>query len=138
MKRTNTESVIVLFDGMCNMCVRSVQFIIKRDNKDVFRFASIQSVIGQELIKRYSIDIKKNDSILVIKDEHIRYRSSAALYILGYLKTIWKILLVFYLIPAPIRDALYNLIAKKRYFWFGKKNKCMIPDSSISAKFLSL
>lgn len=138
MKRTNTESVIVLFDGMCNMCVRSVQFIIKRDNKDVFRFASIQSVIGQELIKRYSIDIKKNDSILVIKDEHIRYRSSAALYILVYLKTIWKILLVFYLIPAPIRDALYNLIAKKRYFWFGKKNKCMVPDSSISAKFLSL
>ena len=138
MKKVNTENVVNLFDGVCNMCVRSVQFIINRDKKDIFRFASIQSGIGQELIKKHSIDIKKNDSIIVIKDKSIKYRSSAVLYILYYLQTIWKLFLVFYVIPYPIRDFFYKIIARKRYFLFGKKNKCMIPDSSISSKFLSL
>lgn len=138
MKKVNTENVVILFDGVCNMCVRSVQFIINRDKKDIFRFASIQSGIGQELIKKHSIDIKKNDSIIVINDKSIKYRSSAVLYILYYLQTIWKLFLVFYVIPYPIRDFFYKIIARKRYFLFGKKNKCMIPDSSISSKFLSL
>ena len=138
MNKVNTENVIVLFDGVCNLCVRSVQFIINRDKKDVFRFASIRSAIGQTLIKRYGIDVKKNDSIIVIKDEYVRYRSSAILYVLCYLKTMWKVFLISYIIPSPIRDILYKIIAKKRYFLFGKKNKCMIPDASISAKFLSL
>lgn len=130
--------LVILFDGVCNMCVRSVQFIINRDKQDVFRFASIQSEIGQDLIKRHSIDIEKNDSMIVIKDEYVRYRSSAILYVLFYLKTMWKLFLIFYIIPTPIRDIFYKIIAKKRYFLFGKKNKCMIPDSSISEKFLSL
>ena len=138
MKKVNTENVVVLFDGVCNMCVHSVQFIIERDKKDIFRFASIQSGIGQELIKKHSIDIKKNDSIIVIKDKSIKYRSSAVLYILYYLQTIWKLFLVFYVIPYPIRDFFYKIIARKRYFLFGKKNKCMTPASSISSKFLSL
>ena len=138
MKKTNTENAIVLFDGVCNMCVYSVQFIINRDKKDVFRFASIQSSIGQDLIQKYSIDVKKNDSIIVIKDQSVKYRSSAVLYILCYLQTIWKILLVSYIIPNPIRDFFYKIIARKRYSLFGKKNKCMIPDSSMSSKFLSL
>ena len=138
MKKVNTENVVVLFDGVCNMCVHSVQFIIERDKKDIFRFASIQSGIGQELIKKHSIDIKKKDSIIVIKDKSIKYCSSAVLYILYYLQTIWKLFLVFYVIPYPIRDFFYKIIARKRYFLFGKKNKCMTPDSSISSKFLSL
>tara|TARA_B100002052_G_C15855809_1_gene587425 strand:- start:362 stop:784 length:423 start_codon:yes stop_codon:yes gene_type:complete len=137
-KKTTAENVIVLFDGVCNMCVESVQFIINRDKKDIFRFASIQSVIGKKLIKQHSIDVKKNDSIIVIKDQSIKYRSSAVLFILCYLQTIWKIFLVAYVVPYPIRDFFYKIIARKRYSLFGKKNKCMIPDSSISAKFLSL
>ena len=107
---------IVLFDGDCNLCSSSVQFIINRDQKDLFRFASIQSEVGVGLIDQYNIDIHKNDSIILIQKKDVKYRSLAVLNILLHLKTFWRIFLVFHIIPKPIRDMLYNIIAKKRFF----------------------
>ena len=134
----NDEKIIILFDGVCNMCVKSIQFIIKKDSKDLFRLASIQSSIGQNIIKKYSINIKKNDSLIFINNNRISYRSTAILFILNRLNTFWKILLIFYIIPYPIRDFIYILIAKSRYFLFGRRNKCIIPNENIKSKFLNI
>ena len=138
MSNKENNKIIILFDGVCNLCLGSVKFIIKRDLNDVFRFASIQSSVGEELLNKYKIDIKKNDSIIVIGNNNIKFRSSAVLYILSRLKTVWRCLLILYLIPYPIRDVIYFFVAKNRYSIFGKKDKCITPSSSIKSKFLSL
>ena len=135
MGKSENSKTIILFDGICNLCVYSVQFIINRDSEDVFRFASIQSQIGQKFIKNYSIDIKKNDSIILINDIKVKYRSTAFLSIVTQFKGFWKITFIFYLIPTFIRDILYNFIAKRRYNLFGKKNQCIVPNSNIKKKF---
>ena len=134
-KVLSDNKIIILFDGVCNMCVFSVKFIIKRDSKDIFRFSSIQSGLGKKLAKDYSLS---NTSIIMIKNGTIKTKSSAVLSVLYHLNTIWRFLLILYILPYPIRDFLYNLVVKTRYFLFGKRNKCMIPDNNINSKFLSL
>lgn len=129
------KNMIVLFDGVCNMCVWSVQFIIKRDTKNVFRFASLQSELGVEYTNKYALS---TNSIILIKDGHVKRRSTAVLNILCHLNTVWKGLIIFYIIPYPIRDFVYMVISKTRYSVFGKRNKCMVPDDVIKSKFLSL
>jgi len=131
----NSDKSIVLFDGVCNMCVWSIQFIIARDFKDVFRFASFQSSEGQKLIIKHSLDV---GSIILIQNNTIKKKSTAVISILYYLNTVWKFLIIFYIIPYPIRDLLYDVIAKTRYFLFGKRDKCMVPNENINSKFLSL
>jgi len=135
MKKGDGNNMIILFDGVCNMCVWSVQFIICRDTKDIFRFASMQSVEGEEILQKYNLE---TNSIILIQNGIIKNRSSAVLHILYHLNTHWRFLIIFYIIPYPIRDLLYTIIAKTRYFIFGKRDKCMVPDSSIKSKFLSL
>ena len=131
---TNNK-MIILFDGVCNMCVGSVNFIIKRDSKDMFRFASLQGDVGQKMLKKHSLSM---NSIILIKNGQAKTKSSAVLNILYHLNTFWKALLIFYVVPYPIRDILYNIVAKSRYFLFGKRNQCMIPNENINSKFLSL
>jgi len=129
------NKIIILFDGVCNMCVGSVNFIIKRDSKDIFRFASLQGDVGKKMIKTYSLSM---NSIVLIKDGEVKTQSSAVLSVLSHLNTFWKFLIVFYIVPYPIRDILYNIVAKTRYFLFGKRDKCMVPNKNINSKFLSL
>ena len=129
---------IILFDGICNLCLGSIQFIIKNDLNDKFRLAAIQSKEGKEIIRKYSIDIIKNDSIILINNKNINYHSTAVLLILKELVTFWKIFYIFYFIPYPIRDFFYSVIAKSRYNFFGKIDKCMVPDEKIKSKFLNL
>ena len=136
MNNINTNNkIIILFDGVCNMCVGSVNFIIKRDSKDMFRFASLQGDVGQKMIKKYSLSM---NSIVLIKNGQAKTKSTAVLNILYHLNTFWKALLIFYVVPYPIRDILYNIVAKTRYFLFGKRNQCMVPNENINSKFLSL
>lgn len=136
MKTNNLSSKkIILFDGVCNMCIWSIQFIIKRDASDVFRFASLQSEEGENLIKKHNLNI---DSIVLLQDGVVKRKSTAVLSILSHLHTIWRCLIIFYLIPYPIRDIIYDLIARGRYFLFGKRMKCMVPDDDINSKFISL
>lgn len=126
---------IILFDGMCNLCSSSVQFIIKRDPDGYFSFASMQSEEAKKLMIQYQVptDI---DSIVVIDQKKYFLQSSAALQICKHLKGKWKMLTVFRVIPRKIRDRFYNYIAKNRYKWFGKKDTCMVPTVEMRARFL--
>ena len=137
MNFNDENKLIILFDGVCNMCIGSIQFIIKKDSKDLFRLASIQSSVGQRIIKKYSIDIQKKDSIVLINGSNISYQSTAVLCVLYKLNTFWKILVIFYIIPYPIRDYIYYLVAKSRYSLFGKRDTCMVPNKYIKSKFLN-
>lgn len=126
---------IVLFDGECNFCDASVQFIIKRDPKGYFQFAAQQSDIGATFKREYAVP-DTLDSILVI-DQHKVYNSSdAALQISKHLNGLWSYLYVLKVIPKPIRNVVYKFIAKNRYAWFGKKDSCMIPPPEIRNRFL--
>ena len=129
---------IVLFDGVCNLCNGAVVYIIKRDKKDVFRFAALQSDIGQKLINERNIDTSKIDSIILIEPGIAYYtKSSAAIKIMNEFGGLWRVMNVFnYLLPTSIRDIIYDFIAKNRYKWFGKQESCMIPTPELKAKFL--
>lgn len=128
---------IILFDGVCNLCNGSVNFIIKRDKKDLFRYASLQSDIGQQLIKKHGIDTKQLDSILLIDSEtRYYYKSTAALNIARQLSGVYPLLSVFLILPRFLRDWIYDIIAKNRYRWFGKQESCMIPTPELKALFI--
>lgn len=129
---------LILFDGVCNLCNASVKYVIKRDEKDVFMFAPLQSRIGEKIINTYNIDTSKTDSILLYEhDKGISYKSTAALKIASKLGFPASILTIFLIVPAVIRNWFYDFIARNRYKWYGKKEECMIPTPEISAKFLT-
>ncbi|MCB0451880.1 MAG: thiol-disulfide oxidoreductase DCC family protein [Aequorivita sp.] len=132
----NKSYKIILFDGVCNLCNGAVTFTIKRDKKNVFRFAALQSEIGQQLISKFNIDTSKVDSIILIDDEKQYEKSSAALHIAKQLSGAYPLLFGFMIVPKFIRNAVYDYIAKNRYKWFGKKEICMIPTAELKAKFL--
>ncbi|MEN8789673.1 MAG: DCC1-like thiol-disulfide oxidoreductase family protein [Flavobacteriaceae bacterium] len=128
---------IVLFDGVCNLCNASVLFIIKRDHKDQFRFAALQSPIGEQFLKEREIDRVKTDSIILYEPKVAYYtRSSAALKIGKSFGGLWPLIGIFEWIPESIRDFFYNLIARNRYRWFGRQEHCMIPTPELQSKFL--
>jgi predicted DCC family thiol-disulfide oxidoreductase YuxK len=126
---------VILFDGVCNFCDASVQFILDRDDKELFRFASLQSDAGQELLKEYNVpdDV---DSMILIEGGKVYYKSSAALRISRHLRGAWKLLYVFMIVPAPLRNIVYDLIAKNRFKWFGQKDSCMLPPPNVRKRFL--
>ena len=127
---------IVLFDGVCNLCNGAVLFIIKRDTKDRFRFAALESDLGKELLARHNIDPSKIDSIVLISGDSAFAKAGAALRIAKYLTGLWPLLYSLVIIPKFIADAMYDFIAKNRYKWFGKKESCMIPTPELKSKFL--
>jgi len=126
---------IVLFDGVCNFCNDTVNFIIRHDREEKFRFAPLQSPIGSELKAKYSVgdDV---DSIVLIENEQAHTYSTAALRILKTLGGIMSAAYVFMIIPAPIRDLFYKMFAKYRYRLFGKKDACMVPTPEVRSRFL--
>lgn len=127
---------IVLFDGECNFCDASVQFIIKNDPKGNIHFASLQSDIGQRLLKAQNVP-GHVDSMIVIEEDKVYYKSAAALRIARYLNGPWKWLYPLIMIPSPIRNLFYDIVAKNRYKWFGKKESCMLPPPETRTRFLS-
>lgn len=127
---------IILFDGDCNFCDASVQFILERDNKEVFHFASLQSEAGQELLKKYNVP-EDVDSMILIENGKVYYKSAAALRICLHLKGAWKLFYAFIIVPSPIRNLVYDFVARNRYKWFGKKgDSCMLPPVSVRQRFL--
>jgi predicted DCC family thiol-disulfide oxidoreductase YuxK len=128
---------IILFDGVCNLCNGFIQFIIKRDTDDVFRYTSLQSEIGKKLLLERNIDALTTDSVVLIEPGVAYYiKSDAALQIANYLKGYSSFSRILYLIPSSLRDIVYDIIARYRYVWFGKKDACMIPTPELRAKFL--
>lgn len=133
------EKKIILFDGVCNLCNGAIQFVIKRDKKDTFRYATLQSKIGEQLIAERAIDTTKVDSIILIEPGVAYFtKSDAALQISKSFGGGWKLLSIFTWIPKSFRDVIYDLIARNRYNWFGRKDACMIPTPELRAKFLDL
>jgi predicted DCC family thiol-disulfide oxidoreductase YuxK len=128
---------VILFDGVCNLCNSSVNFIIDRDTKNEFRFAALQSEVGQRLLSSMpAASLKDFDSVVLIEGDRIYKKSTAALRIARSLKGIWSWLYIFILIPRFLRDPIYNLIANNRYRWFGKKDSCRIPTAELRSRFL--
>jgi predicted DCC family thiol-disulfide oxidoreductase YuxK len=127
---------IILFDGVCNLCNGLVQFIIKRDPDAKFHFASLQSPIGQSLLKENNLPTDNLYSFIYIKENNCFIKSTAAFNVLKDLGGLWKLLYVFIIIPKFIRDFVYNFIAKRRYRWFGKRDVCMIPTPEMKKRFL--
>ena len=128
---------LILFDGVCNLCDASVQYIITIDQNDLFRYAALQSDIGQKVIEEFSINTDKTDSVLLYSEENgISYKSTAALKIASKLGFPVNLMSVFLVVPTFIRNWVYDYIAKNRYKWYGKKDECMIPTPELKSKFL--
>lgn len=128
---------IILFDGVCNLCNGLVQWVIKRDRHDIFRFAPIQGKVGERLIREYNIDPSITDSIILIRPSNgYTLKSSAVLRIGRALGGIYKALIIFHILPSFLRDKIYDWVAKNRYKWYGKRDQCMIPTPELKAKFL--
>lgn len=130
------EKKIVLFDGICNLCSSTVQFIIRRDKKNQFLFASLQSTPASELLKKYRYAKSDLNSFILIDNNKVYTHSSAVLRVLKSLSSIWKVCYMFIIVPKFIRDSVYNYIAKRRYKWFGKKEECWVPSPELKEKFL--
>jgi predicted DCC family thiol-disulfide oxidoreductase YuxK len=127
---------VVLFDGVCNLCSGSVQFLIRRDPQGRFRFASLQSAVGQRYFDELRIDRQAVDSVILIEEGRWFKESDAALRIARRLPGLWKALGVFRLVPRPLRDRAYRLIARNRYRWFGRKEACWLPTPELRERFL--
>lgn len=131
------DKKIILFDGVCNLCDASVQFIYKHDKKDIFRFVAIQSELGQKIIKHIGVDTSKIDSIILYEPGlSYSYKAEAALTIAKNLSGIYSLLGYLNFIPNSIKNIVYDYIAKNRYKLYGKKEACMIPTPELKAKFL--
>ncbi|MDT8347802.1 MAG: thiol-disulfide oxidoreductase DCC family protein [Flavobacteriaceae bacterium] len=130
------EYNIVIFDGVCNFCDRSVQFILKHDNKDRYRFVPFQQPIGEMLLKKYGIDPVTIDSIVLIENQQAHNKSTAILKITRCMSGLWPLMYAFIILPKWFRDPIYEWIGRNRYRWFGKKESCMIPSPEVRAKFL--
>lgn len=128
--------IVVLFDGVCNLCNGAVQFIIKRDPFFVFKFASLQSEFGQSHLKKLNLPLHELHSFIVLENGIYYQRSDAALKIASNLKGPWSVLGIFKIIPKFIRDAIYTFIASNRYKVFGKQDSCMIPTPELQSRFI--
>jgi predicted DCC family thiol-disulfide oxidoreductase YuxK len=127
---------VILFDGVCNLCNASVQFIIKRDKKQIFRFAALQSQFGQKVVDSFNLSEKKIDSVILLENNSVKIKSEAALRIAKQLGGIYSLLYVFIILPKFIRNSVYDLIARNRYSWFGKQESCMIPTPELKRLFI--
>lgn len=130
-------SAIILFDGVCNFCNGSVNFIIERDRAGYFKFAPLQTEIGEKLLSEHGIDKSETDSVIMIEDGEAFMYSTAALRIAQKLDGAWSYVYIFRFVPRFLRDFFYKLFAKYRYKLFGKQEACMLPTPEIRARFLS-
>lgn len=131
----DVQQLLILFDGHCNLCNGAVQFLIKRDPKDQFRFAALSWPVG-DILRRAFPQLNGADSIVCYDGRRVWLRSSAALKIASRMGALWPALGVFWLVPRPLRDVVYSWIARNRYRWFGRKDACMVPTPALQNKFL--
>lgn len=126
---------IILFDGVCHFCSQSVQFIIKRDPDRIFRFASLQSEAGVKLLKTSGLDENVN-SFVFIDDGKCYLKSEAALRVAKHLTGFWKFLSIFLIVPRPIRDFVYQFVAKHRHKFFRKQERCLLPTTELRERLI--
>ena len=131
-----TDQPIIIFDGVCNLCEYSVQFIVKHDRQARFKFVSAQSEKGNDLQRLNGVDTLQDGTVILLKNGQVYVKSDAAVEIAKDLDGLWRFLHVFKFIPKPVRDFIYSIISKNRYRWFGNKNECLLPDNNIKERFL--
>jgi predicted DCC family thiol-disulfide oxidoreductase YuxK len=139
-KRDNSllsdEKNIVLFDGVCNLCNGAVNFLIDIDHQQKLHFASLQSSLGQAILGQQGMNLDELDTFLYVRGEQVYTRSRAALEVLRTVGGLWQLGYVFMLVPGFIRDAVYKMVSRHRYRWFGKLEACRIPTPELKARFL--
>jgi predicted DCC family thiol-disulfide oxidoreductase YuxK len=126
---------VIVFDGVCHLCNRSVQFVLKRDRKGIFRFATLGSEFARAILQR-EMDLKGTDSVWLVKDGRVYFKTAAVLRILTGLGGLWSLAGFFFIVPGFIRDPVYDWIARHRYRWFGRYDSCMVPPPDILSRFL--
>ena len=129
------EYPIVLFDGLCDLCDRSVRFILERDRRARFHFAPLQSALGKELLEKHDLPPESLETMVLIDRGAAHTKSSATLRIAGQLTFPWRTGILFLAVPKPLRDLVYGVVARNRYRWFGKRDACMAPDPRWKDRF---
>ncbi|MET4081619.1 putative DCC family thiol-disulfide oxidoreductase YuxK [Pedobacter sp. UYP30] len=130
------EQAIIFFDGVCNLCNGWVQFVLARDEKKYFKFATLQSDFAKNELSRFEVDLDALKSVLLLEDGKLYSKSTAALRITRHLGSGWPILYGFLVVPKFIRNGVYNVVARNRYKWFGKQESCWIPTPELKSRFL--
>jgi predicted DCC family thiol-disulfide oxidoreductase YuxK len=133
---TEKEHAVILFDGICNFCNDRINFIIRHDKRDYFRYTPMQSETGMKIMKENNLDATSPDSFFLVENGKSYDRSTAALRIVRKLSGAWPLLYFFIIVPKFLRDIGYKIVAKNRYKWWGKKDACMIPTPEVRQKFL--
>jgi len=128
---------IILFDGVCTLCNASIDFVLKRDKKDIFKFVSLQSELGQSYLKKFNLSLENFDTIILIEDENFFTASTAVLKIVRDLESFVKYFYLFIYVPIIVRDFIYNIIAKNRYRIFGNRSCCRVATKKEKEKFLN-
>jgi len=128
--------MVILFDGVCNLCNGFVQFVLKHDKNKVFQFASLQSNYGKELSSHFNLSSDNLKTVIVFDGKNILMQSDASIKIISSLGSKWKLILIFKIVPRFIRNGIYNVLAKNRYTLFGKKDQCMVPAENLKRRFL--
>ena len=132
----DVKKSVIMFDGICNLCNASVQFILKRDHKKQFLFTSLQSDAAKLLLLQYKVKKNSMDSILLIEGGKLYHKSDAVIKICKHLNWPWRIFLIAQYLPESIRNKAYDLIAKRRYQWFGKKDSCTMTIHKYKNRFI--
>lgn len=132
----SNSAPIVFFDGVCNLCAGSVQFVLKHEKQALLQFSSLQGKNATKILPRYGVDPTEKQSLVVLHNQMIYQQSDAALFIAKGLRFPYRLTVYFSWIPKSIRDAVYRLIARNRYRWFGKKQECWLPDKNLAHRFL--
>jgi predicted DCC family thiol-disulfide oxidoreductase YuxK len=133
---TQIPDNLVLFDGVCNLCNASVQFIIRHDRTAIFHFVALQSEIGREICRSQGLDPADAQTFVLISGGRILVRSDAAIQVVSRFGGAWRFFEVFRLVPRVARDWIYSVVARNRYRWFGRTDACMIPIPDVKARFL--
>lgn len=126
---------VIFFDGVCNLCNSSVQFVIQHDQKDQFKFTALQGAYAKEMLPKFNADPEKLNTILLLEDDRLYTKSSAALRVTRKLNGLIPLLYAFIIIPKFMRDWVYDGIAKNRYKWWGKQESCWVPTPELKCKF---
>ena len=130
------QNGVILFDGVCNFCNSSINFVMDRDPSGFFKFGALQSEEGIALLKKAGYQSEYLDSVLLLQDGHVYRDSEAALRITRKMTGLWPLMFGFIIVPRVIRDAVYNWIARNRYRWFGKMDSCRMPTPEIRSRFI--
>ncbi len=136
MQKKPAIQPVILFDGVCNFCNNTINFVIKRDRKNLLRFAAMQSFAAGQLLQQYGLPEGEMKSFVFIENGKVFTQSTAALRVCKYMTWLWPLFYILTIIPKFIRDAVYDRIAKNRYKWFGVREHCMLPTVETRAKFL--